>query len=228
MFSFKSSSNQACQRAAQLLVAMLAILLIGKLISLVPVMDQLLLAQKFKAGEIIWFLAKLAALCVFYFFASHSIEAIPNKRGAASFLRGIAEPLTALLLVILAQELFWQVLAPFVNGLGKSIYHGSAILLIVGVSVWLVLRAYRHADQLIGAIGKAGNALSRLIPQHNAVCGQCQAEISSKAHFCAGCGHKVQETRSCAACGAAAAEGQNYCQNCGASLGEAVEADESA
>jgi len=222
MFSLGFWSNNACRRAAQLFITMVIILALGKLITLVPVMHQLQLADSFNAAEIIWFLAKSAALLVFFLFARCSIDAVPNNGGTLSFVKGIAEPLTVLLIVIMGQALLWQLLAPFVGGVGKTVYYSAAIILIVCVSVWLVLRAYRHALYIVDAVKKVGEILPRLIPQQKIVCDQCHAEIPAHAHFCNQCGHKMQEALRCSECGEAVAGGQRYCQNCGSTLGEAT------
>jgi Double zinc ribbon len=218
MFSLISFSNNACRRAAQLFITSVIILVLGKLITLVPVMHHLQLANTFKAAEIIWFLAKLTALGVFYFFARYSIEAIPNKGGALSFVRGIAEPLAALLIVIMGQALLWQLLEPFVHAVGRTIYYSAAIILIVCVSVWFVLRAYQHAFYIVDSVRKVGGLLSRFIPQQKIVCAQCHAEISTDVNFCSQCGYKVQESLCCSACGEMVSEEQAYCHNCGSML----------
>ncbi|MDO9163045.1 MAG: zinc ribbon domain-containing protein [Methylococcaceae bacterium] len=220
MFSLMSLSNNAGRRASQLLITMLTILLLGKLIMLVPVMHELQVADTFSAAEIIWFLAKSAALIVFYYFARFLIAAIPNHDGALSFVKGVAEPLTALLLVIMGQALLWQLLAPFVDSQGRAIYYSAAIIVIVCISVWFVLRAYRHALYLVDAVEKVGGYLSRLIPQQKTACSQCGAEISTNAHFCNKCGHKTQDYVCCSECGTKVSEGQNYCQNCGSTLNQ--------
>jgi len=221
-----ASLNNACHRAAQLFITILTILIIGKLITLVPVMHQLEVANTFKAADIIWFLARLAALLVFYFFTRYLIEAIPSNGGALSFVKGIAEPLAALLIVIAMQALFWELLAPFANTLGRTIYHSSAIILIACVSVWLVLRAYRYSAYLVDTINNLSETLSRFIPQQKRVCAQCHTEISANAHFCNQCGHKTRESLSCTECGEAILEGQKYCQNCGSTLGNATGSNE--
>lgn len=218
---FTSFSN-AYHRAAQLLITILTILIIGKLITLVPVMHQLEVANTFKAAEIIWFLARLAALLVFYFFTRYLIAVIPSNGGALSFTKGIAEPLAALLIVIAIQALFWELLAPFVNALGRTIYHSSAILLIVGVSAWLILRAYHYSAYLVDTVRNVSGTLSRLIPQQKRVCAQCHTETSANAHFCNQCGHKIQPPKCCTECGEAISEGQKYCQNCGTTLGKSA------
>ncbi len=220
MFSLISFSNNECRRAAQFFITIVIILVLGKLITLVPVMHQLQLADTFKAAEIIWFLAKLAALVVFYFFARYSIEAIPNNGGALSFVRGIAEPLAALLIVIMGQALLWQLLAPFVDAVGRTVYYSAAIILIVCVSVWFILRAYQHALHIVDAVRKVGGILSRFIPQQKIVCAQCHMEISRNAHFCNQCGHKTQESLCCSECGEGVSAEQNYCQSCGSTLRE--------
>jgi len=185
-------SNNACRRAAQLFITIVIILVVGKLITLVPVMHQLQLADTFKAAEVIWFLAKLAALIMFFLFARYLIEAIPNNGGTLSFVKGIAEPLTVLLIVIMGQALLWQLLVPFVDGVGRTVYYSAAIILIVCASVWFVLSAYRNALYIVDAVKKIGETLSRFIPQQKIVCAQCHAEISTNANYCNQCGHKIQ------------------------------------
>lgn len=192
MSSLMSMSNNACRRAAQLFITIVIILVVGKLITLVPVMHQLQLADTFNAAEVIWFLAKLAALIMFFLFARYLIEAIPNNGGTLSFVKGIAEPLTVLLIVIMGQALLWQLLVPFVDGVGRTIYYSAAIILIVCVSVWFVLSAYRNALYIVDAVKKIGETLSRFIPQQKIVCAQCHAEISTNANYCNQCGHKIQ------------------------------------
>lgn len=192
MSSLMSISNNACRRAAQLFITIVIILVVGKLITLVPVMHQLQLADTFKAAEVIWFLAKLAALIMFFLFARYLIEAIPNNGGTLSFVKGIAEPLTVLLIVIMGQALLWQLLVPFVDGVGRTVYYSAAIILIVCVSVWFVLSAYRNALYIVDAVKKIGETLSRFIPQQKIVCAQCHAEISTNANYCNQCGHKIQ------------------------------------
>lgn len=220
MFSLISLSNNASRCAAQLFITIVIILVLGKLLTLVPVMHQLQLAGTFNAAEIIWFLAKLAALFIFFLFARYLIEAIPSSGGVLSFIKGVAEPLTVLLMVILGQALLWQLLVPFVNELGRTIYNSVAIILIVCVSVWLILKAYRHAFNLVDAANKIGGILSRFIPQQRTVCNQCHAEISNNANFCNQCGHKIPTSLCCPKCGVVVADGQNYCQNCGSTLSE--------
>jgi hypothetical protein len=225
MFSLMSSANNAWQRAAQLFITIASILLIGKLITLVPVMTELEVAGVFKAAAVVWFLARLAALILFYFFASYLIDAIPNSGGILSFARGIAEPLTALLIVITVQALFWELLAPFVNGLGRTIYHSSAIILIVSVSIWFVLRAYRHAAYLVDTLAKLAEIVTGFIPPQKQACPQCGAEIAANTHFCNACGHKSRTSNTCPACGAPVSDDQQYCQNCGSALGAAPVTD---
>ncbi len=192
MSSLMSISNNACRRAAQLFITIVIILLVGKLITLVPVTHQLQLADTFNAAEVIWFLAKLAALIMFFLFARYLIEAIPNNGGTLSFVKGIAEPLTVLLIVIMGQALLWQLLVPFVDGVGRTVYFSAAIILIVSVSVWFVLSAYRNALYIVDAVKKIGETLSRFIPQQKIVCAQCHAEISTNANYCNQCGHKIE------------------------------------
>ncbi|MCK5190948.1 MAG: zinc-ribbon domain-containing protein, partial [Methylococcales bacterium] len=202
----------------QLFITIVIILLLGKLITLVPVMHQLQIADTFTAAEIIWFLAKLTSLVVFFLFARFLIEAIPNNGGALSFVKGVAEPLTVLLIAIMGQALLWQMLAPFVDTVGRTVYNSTVIILIVCVSVWFVLRAYRHSLYIVNALKKVSGILSRYIPQQQIICDHCHAEISTNATFCSQCGHKIQKSLCCPECGERISEDQSNCQNCGSKL----------
>lgn len=216
MVSLMSSSSSACQRAAQLFVTILVILVIGKSLTWVPVMSQLDVAGTFKAADIVWFIARLAALVVFYFFAGYLIDALPDSSGIMAFARGVAEPLTALLIVINVQALFWEVLAPFLDALGRTVYFSAAIALIVGVGIWLVLRANHHAAYLVDSVAKCIGFVSGLFPRLKPLCPQCKAEIAQGANFCDNCGHRVLQGLRCGACGEMVADGQKFCHGCGA------------
>ncbi|MGR8930103.1 MAG: zinc ribbon domain-containing protein [Gammaproteobacteria bacterium] len=218
MFDLIATSNKTWHKAIRLLVTLLIALLLGKLVSLLPVMGNLVLFRSITASNAVWFLAEISALCLFYFFARYAIESIPNKGGALYFLRGIASPLAMLVMVILIQDLIWQLLEPFVRHTGKTLFFGIASLAIIAVSVWLILKAYEHAGHLASGIGELGDVLSRLTQTRKSSCPHCQAEISAKARFCDKCGHKMPEAHYCPECGVMVGNDQNYCRDCGASL----------
>ena len=99
----QNSSNltdHSFRRAAQFLVTIVLILLVGKFISWIPVMTRVALFDSITLAEIIWFVTKLTALVFFFIFARYLAYAIPNKGGVLLFLRGVAEPLTVLIIVI--------------------------------------------------------------------------------------------------------------------------------
>jgi len=218
MFDLIVSSNKTWHRAVRLLVTLLIILLLGKLVSMLSVMQKLVLFHTIKAGDAVWFVAEISALYLFYFFARFTIESLPKKGGVVHFLRGIANPLAMLIMVILIQDLIWQLLAPFVSHTGKSFYFGSAILLIVAVCVWLVFKAYEHASHLTVSLDQLGDVISKQIQARKSICSNCKAEVSSKAHFCDQCGHKMPESLFCPDCGGAITDEQKYCRDCGANL----------
>ncbi|MCQ8181779.1 zinc ribbon domain-containing protein [Methylomonas sp. SURF-1] len=212
------SANTTALRAAQLLVTLLTILAIGKAVSLVPMMDQLELFWHFKAGQIVWFAAKLAALVLFYFCASLALQTVPDRGGVLAFAMSVAEPLCALAILAMAQSLFWEILEPFVNATGKTIYYGSVLALIVGVSVWLVLRAYRQADQLVLALSDLARLRPWLAGADKRRCRQCRSAVSATARFCAHCGGQLQPAAQCHACGSPLGAEQRYCPDCGADV----------
>jgi len=218
MYDLIATSNKTWHKAVQLLVTLLIVLFLGKVISLLPVMQKLVMFHTIKASNAVWFLAEISALCLFYFFARYTVESIPNKGGVLHFLRGIANPFTILIMVILTQDLVWQVLAPFVRHSGKTIYFSIAISIIVGVSVWLAFTVYKCANTVAASLGQLRYAVSKLIQPSKSICDHCKAELSSKAHFCDQCGHKMPESRLCPECGVNVSKDQKFCRECGADL----------
>lgn len=215
-----SQFNNACQRAVQYLLAIIMVLIIGKSITLIPVMSRLQLADTFKAAEMVWFGAKLSALVMFFYFARSTIAAIPNSGGILSFFRNIAEPVTVLIIVILGQELLWQLLEPFVQEMGKTIYFSLAVILIVAVSIWLVFRAYQSAIYLFDASRVITKYLSRFIPNSNKICVSCGKPVTDNAMFCSHCGHEIEEQSNCSECGELLLADEKFCRSCGTEVKE--------
>ncbi|WP_305908972.1 zinc ribbon domain-containing protein [Methylomarinum sp. Ch1-1] len=213
-----SPAVNACRHAAQYFITMLMILVLGKLITWVPVMQRLQVLDTFTAADVVWFVAKAAALLVFYLFARYSIKAVPNSGGMLSFVKGIAEPLTVLVIVIIGQALLWQLLGPFVDADGRTFYYSAAIVLILAISVWLILSAYRDALYLVDSTKKVSGFLSRFVPNQRVICNQCDAEIDANANYCSQCGHKIAESSHCSECGGVLTATQPFCPHCGAEV----------
>lgn len=208
-------SNSPCQKAAQHLLTLIFILIVAKLISWIPVMHHLQLAETFTAAEIIWFSAKFAALIIFFYFSRAAIEATPARAGIASFLRNIAEPITLLVIVIISQELLWHILTPFVKGSGETIYFSLAILAIISASIWLILKAYQATPYLFETQQNISTYFAQLIPSRHMLCTSCGESIQSNAAFCSYCGHKAQKQKSCITCGQMLSADEKYCAHCG-------------
>lgn len=207
--------NVDCRRALQYLVTMIVVLLVGYLLSILPVMTRLEIADVFLAADIVLFISRLAALILFYLFARHAAAAIPDHGGTLSFIRSIVEPATILFIVVLCQGLFWQVIEPFVGGIGRTVYFGIVISLIVAVGIWLILCAYHQAPNLVDAVQYLSVRFSKLIPARFKHCNTCGGKLPPHAKFCSHCGHKQEEVLQCHSCGQTLKPGQKYCQHCG-------------
>ncbi len=212
-----------CQKAIQYFLAIIAILLIGKLISIIPVMSRLQIVGTYRAAEIVWFGAKLTALIMFYYFARYTIAAIPNNGSMLSFVRNIAKPLTILLIVIIGQELLWQILDPFVQRTGEKIYFSLAIITIVIISIWLVFKAYQSALYLFEGGQQIAKYLSRLVPNSFQTCIACGNQVKNNALFCSACGNKIAEQTSCQECGEVIRANEKFCRHCGTEANEKSE-----
>lgn len=218
MCSLISLSTDTCRQTVKLFITIVIILLLGRLIIQVPVMGELQVTDSFNAAEIIWFLAKLSALVVFFLFARALNKTITDRGGFLSFIKGIADPLTVLVIIIMGQALLWELLDPFLRSSGEMIYQSIAIVLIVCASIWLIYKAYQNALFLMDVVNDIKCFLSRVAPQKNTSCEACQATISAKASFCDQCGHQTKVVLNCSECGGKVSEDQLFCQDCGAIL----------
>ncbi len=210
-----SPPKNASHKAIQFLLAIITLLIIGKLLTLVPVMNRLHLAGTYKAAELVWFSAELSALVIFYFFARAIIAATPNNGNILSFLRTIAEPLTILIIVILGQELLWQLLEPFVRAPGKKVYFSVAIISILAISIWLIVRAYHSAFYLVAVSEKIAKHISQFMPHLDTTCTACGHKVKSNALFCSHCGVKITAQKNCPECSTELLANEKFCQHCG-------------
>ncbi len=206
------------RRAAQLLVAIVSVLVLGKLIAVVPVMGQLRLLESFTASEIIHWFGKSIALVLFFFFVRHVFAVLSDDGGPVSFLKRIAEPVAILIVAIVGQALLWQLFEPFVDATGRTIYFSAAVVLIVAVSAWLVVRAYRNAWFVVDACNRIVVCARAWWAGRRHVCERCKAEVDSGASFCSRCGHKLTESLTCRECGKAVSAEHQYCRYCGSKI----------
>ncbi|MBE0435151.1 MAG: zinc ribbon domain-containing protein [Methylomicrobium sp.] len=212
MPSFKSSGGY---RAAQYLITILIVLLVGYLMSLLPVMSRLVIADRLAATDLVLFVTQMTALILFYLFAVNAIAALPETGGALFFVKAISVPAALLVIVIIGQGVIWKVLGLFVGASGRSFYFGIAILLIVLIGIWLVWVAFQNAPYLIDSIEEAKETLPALPSLRTSACPECGQLSSRSAKFCCHCGHPKHKEFNCPACGEALQEDQKFCHNCG-------------
>lgn len=210
--SFKGSDGN---RAAQYLVTLLVLLLVGYLISLLPIMSRLEIAKGISAAQIVIFFTELVALALFYFFAIRAISALPKQGGVLFFVRALMVPGTLLIIVIIGQAVLWHVLAPFIGSTGKNIYLGIAILLIVLVGIWFVWMAYQNSPHLIQSIRQITDNVPRLTYLQTSACPKCGQLSDRNAPFCSHCGEPKPKEATCSGCGAVLSNDQKICQHCG-------------
>ena len=214
-----------CRRAAQYLVTIVAVLLVGYLLSILPVMIRLEFAGGLLAADLILFVSRLTALGLFFLFARHAMAAIRDEGGTLSFIRGIVEPTAVLVIVVIGQGLLWQVIDPFVGVNGKTVYFGVVITLIVMAGIWLVFRAYQQAPELVDAAQYLTAHFPKLMPEQRNRCSACGEKLSLGAKFCSHCGHKIEEALKCLNCGEKLVPGQKYCQHCGKAVVATIPTD---
>lgn len=212
MSSFKNSGGY---RAAQYLVTILIVLLVGYLISLLPIMSGLIIADRLAATDLVIFVTQMTALALFYLFAVCAVAALPKTGGALFFVKAITTPGALLIIVIIGQGVLWHVLEPFVGSTGKTVYYSIAILLIVLIGIWLVLVAFQNAPYLIDSMEDIKGTIPALPSLRTSACPECGQLSSRSAKFCCHCGHPKHKEFKCPACGEELQEDQKFCHNCG-------------
>ncbi|MGR9053781.1 MAG: zinc ribbon domain-containing protein [Gammaproteobacteria bacterium] len=218
MVNVSCLNGSDCRRAAQYLITIVAVLVVGYLLSILPVMARLRFAGGLMADDLILFVARSAALVFFYLFARHAMAAIPDRGGALSFIRGIIEPLTILVIIVVGQGLVWKVIDPFVFKTGTTVYFSVAIALIIGAGVWLIYSAYLQAPYLVDAIQNLCTQFPKLTLGRSKLCPLCNQRQPENAQFCSQCGHEFSGPVKCGHCGEKLVPGQKYCQHCGSSV----------
>lgn len=212
MPSFKSSGGY---RAAQYLITILIVLLVGYLISLLPIMSGLVIADRLAATDLVIFVTQMTALALFYLFAVNAITAFPKTGGALFFAKAITTPSALLIIVIIGQGVLWQVLGPFVGSAGKTAYYSIAILLIVLIGIWLVWVAFQNAPYLIDSVQEIKETLPALPSLRTSTCPECGQLSARSAKFCCHCGHLKHKEFKCSDCGETLQPEQKFCHNCG-------------
>ncbi len=210
-----SSQKSDGNRAAQYFITILIVLLIGYLISRLPIMSHLEIARRISAAGIVIFFTKLAGLVLFYLFATRAISALPKQGGGFCFIRAIMVPGTLLVIVIIGQAILWQVLAPFMGMAGKKIYLSIAIALIILVGIWFAWVSYQNSPHLIDSTQRVKKLIPELTTLHASACPECGQMSSRSAKFCGHCGHPKHRDLKCAKCGAGMSSDQKFCQHCG-------------
>lgn len=207
-------------RAMQYLVTMLIVLLTGYLTSLLPVMTRLEFADRLTAADIVLFITQAAALSFFYLSAIHAVTALPKTGDALFFFKAVALPITWLMIVVIGQNIVWQVIAPFIGSSEKTLYYAIVILLILLNSIWLVWVAFQNAPYLIDSLHHIKSPIATMPNLLTSACSECGQLSARSAKFCRYCGHPKQKTTRCAGCHELLTPDQKFCHHCGLSVAD--------
>jgi len=131
-------------------------------------------------------------------------------------LKGILIPLITLIIIIIGQSLFWQLIDPFVGKLEQNIYFSIAIVAILVITIWLIFSIYKNSFVIVNLMGECMTFFCRFIPSKVITCPSCNAIIDTDASFCNQCGNKIKRSLNCKECGAKVSKNQKFCQDCGA------------
>jgi hypothetical protein len=188
------SKSASWRIALRYLFTLIFILVVGAILKRLPVVAGVSTGGGLNAGDLVDFTAKLAALVLFFAFSRHGLEALPDDGGLLSFVRGIATPIVALVIIIVGQGAVSNVIDPFVGPLGKTLFSWAILLSVIGAAIWLILLGYRHSPYLVEAMIRTTRRFSPdMLRKHS--CPACGATAVTGQKFCDVCGVPLQSNR---------------------------------
>jgi hypothetical protein len=112
MLENQSSRAFSWGKSAQYFIAIIITQIIGELVERIPLFSNTEIFRELTLAELVNFSTKMAVLALFFVFTKHASNALRGIGNGVSFLRRIAIPVAALIIVCVAQESIGAILAP--------------------------------------------------------------------------------------------------------------------
>jgi RNA polymerase subunit RPABC4/transcription elongation factor Spt4 len=216
MIENPSSPTFSYRKTVQYLIAIIIILIVGELLESIPLFSRTFLFRGLTSAELIDFAAKIIVLALFFVFIQHAINILDRNSSGVAFIRGIALPIAALIIVIVAQASVEEILTPFLRSTGRALLTFISSLVVLAAAVWVILAGYQYSPLLFDFF----IALRQKIRPHYSnngiekTCPTCAATVESAEKYCPACGSGL-EVKQCKNCHAEMNPAANYCGQCG-------------
>ncbi|BCX82029.1 hypothetical protein MIT9_P1611 [Methylomarinovum caldicuralii] len=182
---------QAWRKPLQSLVAILFTWLIGVVVASSDLFAETPLLRGLSLADLALFLTQLVILVLLFVLARQIQAALPENGRIASFLRAILPPLATLVILLLAQNLILDIVAPYLALWGEHLLVLLFWLLVIATAAWLVWTSYCHAPELIAGVLAFGGKLGQL-PKKLNTCPACGAHRRDDGPYCSYCGTRLE------------------------------------
>lgn len=216
MFENQFSRAFSWGKSAQYFVAIIITLIISELVERIPLFSKTEIYRELTSAELVGFLTTMAVLVLFFTFTKHASNALRGIGNGVSFLRRIAIPVAALIIVCVAQESIGSILAPYLNSTGKTLLIIISSLAVLSAAVCVIVAGYQYSPmlfELFVTLGQKIRSLLRSIAIER-TCPACSAPVKDAVKYCPVCGNDLELNR-CKNCDAKMGVSAKYCGQCG-------------
>ncbi|NOT11010.1 MAG: zinc ribbon domain-containing protein [Methylococcaceae bacterium] len=211
-----SSNAISCRKAVQSLIAIVMILIVGKVVVSIPLFSNTEIFASLTSAKLVNFVTTMAILAFVFIFTKHTLNALEGTGHGVSFLRGITIPVASLIIVTVAQNSVRELLNPFVGDTGNTLLTLFSSLVVFVAAVWVVFAGYQHSLLLFDWFISVGRLIRARFANYPSgrICPNCAASADALAKFCPDCGTGF-ETRYCNNCHTELSSAGKYCGQCG-------------
>ena len=208
-------------KSAQYFIAIIITLIIGELVERIPLFSNTEIYTGLTSADLVNFATKIAVLVLFFLFTKHACNASIGGGNAVSFLRRVAIPVAALIIVCVAQKSIGEILTPYLGATGKTLLTIISSLAVLSAALWVVIAGYRYSPMLFDFFVALGQKVRSLLPVNalDRTCPACAAPVKGAEKYCLVCGNDLELNR-CKHCDAEIAVSAKYCGQCGHSRKE--------
>jgi hypothetical protein len=216
MLENQSSRAFSWGKSAQYFIAIIITLIIGELVERISLFSNTEIFRGLTSAELVNFLTKMAVLALFFMFTKHVSIALRGIGNGVSFLRRIAVPVAALIIICVAQESIGAILAPYLDSTGKTFLIIISSLAVLSAALWVILAGYRYSPMLFEFFVALGQKIRSLLHgiATERTCPACSAPVRGAVKYCPVCGNDL-ELKRCKNCDEEMAVSAKYCGQCG-------------
>jgi hypothetical protein len=182
----------------------------------IPLFSHTFLFRGLTSAELVDFATKIIVLVLFFVFTQHAINTLGGGGSGVSFIRGIALPIAALIIVIVAQESVGEILTPYLRSTGRALLTLISSLVVLAAAIWVILAGYQYSPLLFDFCIALRQKIRSRYPNNGMekTCPACAAPVDNTVKYCPACGNGL-EIKQCKNCNEEMTPSANYCGQCG-------------